>query len=142
MATGLTIETARERLQVVLASIASVESALAQCASSTTDDSQLTSSDPAVLAAELKATLDEYIGALRSLHAGVTGGGIVKDPGAGEGDSVPVEVPAEVVDYLDQGKNPDEAMRHIFGTVLKRAQDIKGKEEAMRAFSAAASKGW
>ena len=60
MATGLTIETARERLQVVLASIASV--------------------DPAVLAAELKATLDEYIGALRSLHAGVTGGGIVKDP--------------------------------------------------------------
>lgn len=49
---------------------------------------------------------------------------------------------AEVVDYLDQGKNPDEAMRHIFGTVLKRAQDIKGKEEAMRAFSAAASKGW
>jgi hypothetical protein len=141
MATGLTIETARERLQVVLASIASVESALAQCASSTTN-SQLTSSDPAVLAAELKATLDEYIGALRSLHAGVTGGGIVKDPGAGEGDSVPVEVPAEVVDYLDQGKNPDEAMRHIFGTVLKRAQDIKGKEEAMRAFCAAASKGW
>jgi len=64
MATGLTIETARERLQVVLASIASVESALAQCASSTTN-SQLTSSDPAVLAAELKATLDEYIGALR-----------------------------------------------------------------------------
>jgi len=141
MATGLTIETARERLQVVLASIASVESALAQCASSTTN-SQLTSSDPAVLAAELKATLDEYMGALRSLHAGVTGGGIVKDPGAGEGDSVPVEVPAEVVDYLDQGKNPDEAMRHIFGTVLKRAQDIKGKEEAMRAFCAAASKGW
>ncbi|MCP4080608.1 MAG: hypothetical protein GY743_10200 [Planctomycetaceae bacterium] len=95
-----------------------------------------------MLAAELKATLDEYIGTLRSLHAGVTGSGIVKDPGAGEGDSVPVEVPAEVVDYLDQGKSPDEAMRHIFGTVLKRAQDIKGKEEAMRAFSAAASKGW
>jgi hypothetical protein len=50
----------------------------------------------------------------------------VKDPGAGEGDSVPVEVPAEVVDYLDQGKNPDEAVRHTFGTVLKRAQDIRG----------------
>ena len=76
-ATGPTIETARERLQVVSASIASV--------------------DPAVLAAELKATLDEYIGALRSLHAGVTGGCIVKDPGAGGDDSVPVEVPAEVL---------------------------------------------
>jgi len=50
-----------------------------------------------VLAAELKATLDEYIGALRSLHAGVTGGCIVKDPGAGGDDSVPVEVPAEVL---------------------------------------------
>jgi hypothetical protein len=95
-----------------------------------------------VLAAELKATLDEDIGALRSLHAGVTGGCIVKDPGAGEGDSVPVEVPAEVVDYLDQGKSPDEAVRHTFGTVLKRAQDIRGNEEATRAFCAAAWKGW
>jgi len=95
-----------------------------------------------VLAAERKATLDEYIGGLRSLHTGVTGGGIVKDPGAGEGDSVPVEVPAEVVDYLDQGKSPDEAVRHTFGTVLKRAQDIRGNEEATRAFCAAAWKGW
>ncbi len=141
MATGLTIEAARERLQAVLASIAGVESELAHCASSTSGSDSLTASDKAVRTAELKAKLNEYIGALRSLHAGVTGGGIVKDPGAGEEDSVPVEVPAEVLDYLDQGKNPDEAMRHIFGAVLKRAQDIKGKEEAMRAFSAAASKG-
>jgi hypothetical protein len=102
----------------------------------------LTPSDPVALAAELKATLDEYIGALRSLHAGVTGSRIVKDPGAGEGDSVPVEVPAEVVDYLDQGKSPDEAVRHTFGTVLKRAHDIRGNEEATRAFCAAAWKGW
>jgi hypothetical protein len=95
-----------------------------------------------VLAAELKATLDEDIGALRSLHAGVTGSDIVKDPGAGGGgDSVPVEVPAEVVDYLDQG-SPDEAVRHTFGTVLKGAQDIRGNEEATRAFCAAAWKGW
>ena len=49
---------------------------------------------------------------------------------------------AEVVDYLDQGKNPDEAVRHTFGTVLKRAQDIRGNEEATREFCAAAWKGW
>ena len=78
----------------------------------------MTSSDPAVLAVELKATLDEYIGALRSLHAGVTGGGIVKDPGAGEGDSVPVEVPAEVVDYLDQGKKKKRTPTRPCGTHL------------------------
>jgi hypothetical protein len=54
---------------------------------------------------------------------------------------VPVEVPAEVVDYLDQG-SPDEAVRHTFGTVLKGAQDIRGNEEATRAFCAAAWKGW
>jgi hypothetical protein len=50
---------------------------------------------------------------------------------------------AEVVDYLDQGKNVAEgAVRHTFGTVLKRAQDIRGNEEATRAFCAAAWKGW
>jgi hypothetical protein len=49
---------------------------------------------------------------------------------------------AEVVDYLDQGKSPDEAVRHTFGTVLKGAQDIRGNEEATRTFCAAAWKGW
>ena len=135
MATGLTIEAARDRLQAVLASIASVEAELAKCASgpgASSDDGRT------ARVAELKARLNEYIGALRSLHAGVTGGGIVKDGADGE-DKLPVEVPIEVVDYLDQGKNPDEAMRLIFGTVLKRAQDVKGKEQALRAFTTAAS---
>lgn len=139
MATGLTIEAARERLQAVLASIASVESELAKCASSTTDPPDKTDgTDKTARAAELKAKLNEYISALKTLHTEVTGGGIVKDPADGQ-DTVPVEIPVEVLDYLDQGKNPDEAMRLIFGTVLKRAQDIKGKEEAMRAFTKAAT---
>ena len=129
-AAGLTIEAARDRLQAVLASIAKVESELAVCASSPAEGDKTARVD------QLKTALNDYIASLKSLHGEVTTGGIVKDPASVE-DKAHVEIPVEVVDYLDQGKNPDEAMRLIFGSVLKRAQEVKGKAEAMQAFSMA-----
>ena len=139
---ALSIEESTDRIRAVLASIAGVERELEACAAGTSS-----LEDKTRRVGQLKGALNEYINTLKSLHGEMVHGGIVKDPkglgGSGASASAPdgahVEVPVEVIEYLDQGKNPDEALRLVFGSVLKRGQDVKGKEQALQTFYAAAT---
>ena len=143
---ALSIEESTDRIRAVLASIAGVERELEACAAGTSS-----LEDKTRRVGQLKGALNEYINTLKSLHGEMVHGGIVKDPkglgGSGASasasasapDGAHVEVPVEVIEYLDQGKNPDEALRLVFGSVLKRGQDVKGKEQALQTFYAAAT---
>jgi len=141
---ALSIEESTDRIRAVLASIAGVERELEACAAG---GSSL--EDKTRRVGQLKGALNEYINTLKSLHGDMVHGGIVKDPkglggswsgaSASAPDGAHVEVPVEVIEYLDQGKNPDDALRLVFWSVLKRGQDVKGKEQALQTFYAAAS---
>ena len=141
---ALSIEESTDRIRAVLASIAGVERELEACAAGTSS-----LEDKTRRVGQLKGALNEYINTLKSLHGEMVHGGIVKDPkglggsGASASASAPdgahVGVPVGVIEYLDQGKNPDEALRLVFGSVLKRGQDVKGKEQALQTFYAAAT---
>lgn len=150
----LTLDDVKDRLDTIMASIADVERELKECAASSTSATESAESR-ALRIRQVHVKLSEYVHALKVAHGELVNGGIVKKgiwegDGRGGGAEAPVgeapagtqvEIPVEVIEALDQGKNPDDVMRYIFGSVLKRGQDVKGKEQAMRAFKAAAGDG-
>lgn len=71
----------------------------------------------------MKRALNDYITKLAQLYTTASKTVIMED---GE----PVEVPIDIVEFVDQGKNPDECMRMIMSSVLSRAQQAKGKSAA------------
>ncbi|KAI8110775.1 hypothetical protein M9434_004350 [Picochlorum sp. BPE23] len=74
-------------------------------------------------ASVVRDRLNAYIGALESLYT---------EASSLHGDEV--EVPLEVVQYVDDGGNPDECMRHIMSAVLRESQRIHGKKHAIEVF--------
>jgi uncharacterized protein (UPF0335 family) len=74
-------------------------------------------------ASVVRDQLNAYIGALESLYT---------EASSLHGDEV--EVPLEVVQYVDDGGNPDECMRHIMSAVLRESQRIHGKKHAIEVF--------
>lgn len=71
----------------------------------------------------MKRALNDYITKLEQLYT-TASKTVIMD----EGD--PVEIPVDIVEFVDQGKNPDECMRMIMSSVLSRAQQAKGKSAA------------
>lgn len=48
------------------------------------------------------------------------------------GDSCNIQVPMEVVNLIDDGKNPDEFTKDVFNTCISKNQTLKGKTEAFK----------
>jgi len=75
-------------------------------------------------AEDMKHALDEYIKTLQDMYT-TASMNVVMDEGE------PVEIPLDIVEFIDQGKNPDEWMRLCMSSVLQKAQQAKGKSAAM-----------
>lgn len=75
-------------------------------------------------AASARDQLNAYIRAVESLYTQAS---------SLQGDEV--EVPLELVQYVDDGGNPDECMRHIMSAVLRESQRVHGKKHAIEVFS-------
>ena len=104
---SMTVEDVRKHIDVILTKIHQIELQM-----NTTSDDGVES---------MKRALNEYISSLQDLYTLAS-----SDATVSEG-SEPVEIPLDVVEYVDQGKNPDECMRVIMSSVLQRAQQAKGK---------------
>lgn len=72
----------------------------------------------------MKHALDDYVRTLQDMYT-TASMNVVMDEGE------PVEVPLDIVEFIDQGKNPDEWMRICMSSVLQKAQQAKGKSAAM-----------
>ncbi|KMZ59773.1 Mediator of RNA polymerase II transcription subunit 10b [Zostera marina] len=48
------------------------------------------------------------------------------------GDSCNIQVPMEVVNLIDDGKNPDEFTKDVFNSCISKNQTLKGKTEAFK----------
>ena len=72
----------------------------------------------------MKHALDDYVRTLQDMYT-TASINVVMDEGE------PVEVPLDIVEFIDQGKNPDEWMRICMSSVLQKAQQAKGKSAAM-----------
>lgn len=57
----------------------------------------------------------------------------IDDEGIEGGDQGGIEIPMELIEYVDHGGNPDEFMRHVMLNVLAKGQLRKGKLSALRA---------
>lgn len=102
---SMTVEDVRKHIDVILTKIHQIELQM-----------NITSDDGVE---SMKRALNDYISSLQDLYT-------LASATVGE-DSEPVEIPLDVVEYVDQGKNPDECMRVIMSSVLQRAQQAKGK---------------
>jgi len=67
---------------------------------------------------------NDYIASLKSLHS--TAAPLVRSPGQ------PYEVPLELLQYLDDGGNPDIFMKDVMRSVVAANQASKGKVLAFR----------
>jgi len=74
--------------------------------------------------------LNAYVSGLESLYTQASSSSL-------QGEEV--EIPLEVVQYVDDGGNPDECMRHIMSAVLRESQRVHGKKHALEVFSSMAT---
>lgn len=74
----------------------------------------------------VRCALNGYIQSLEKLYRTALATVTVED------SDDPVEIPVDVVEFVDQGKNPDECMRLIMSSVLQRAQQAKGKSSVFQ----------
>lgn len=107
------LQDVRKNIEDILGKIEDVEKTIESARSS---DSKETEDVEA-----LKNALNAYIERLKHLYTTASETVTLDD------SDEPVDIPLDVVDFVDQGKNPDECMRVIMSSVLQRAQEAKGK---------------
>lgn len=81
---------------------------------------------------ELRSVLNEYIAELDRLYDEANG--------VFSGNDDDKQVPVEIIEYVDDGGNPDECMRRVMGSVLQESQQCRGKSVALQSAAASMNK--
>lgn len=121
----------RQRIDSLLLKISQIEKILRHDAQSVVNNDTLgttTTRTDREEGGELRRVLNEYIAELEKLYDEANGALLGKED---------LEVPVEIIEYVDDGGNPDECMRRVMGSVLQESQQCHGKSMALQ--SAAAS---
>jgi hypothetical protein len=81
---------------------------------------------------ELRIVLNEYIAELDKLYDEANR--------VFSGNDDDKQVPVEIIEYVDDGGNPDECMRRVMGSVLQESQQCRGKSLALQSAAASMNK--
>ncbi|KAL2043199.1 hypothetical protein N7G274_004259 [Stereocaulon virgatum] len=92
---------------------------------------------------EIQSNVHGYLGPetqqglVRNIHQLTTSLSALSDSSSALSDSssaLPVHLPPEIIDYIDQGRNPDIYTRELVESVQRSNQFLKGKSEAFAGF--------